>query len=185
VSPASPPQRDSALPHRDAEACEPVEAGSPTDMQQSVGGTGSRADPLSVERRREPSLPLPTAFELRLVFPADPNALAGIRHALGGIAGALGVGPAGIADVRLALTEVCSAAIRGDGGDGELEVRAALQDGALQVVVADGMGFAPGSGAQAGFPLPLVAALTETLELRRVRGGSEVVMTFALRNDAG
>jgi anti-sigma regulatory factor (Ser/Thr protein kinase) len=146
---------------------------------------GTRADPLRVERRHEAALPLPTAFELRLVFPADPNALAGIRHALGGIAGALGVGPAGIADVRLALTEVCSAAIRGDDGDGELEVRAALRDGALQVVVADGMELAPGSGAQAGFPLPLVAALTETLELRRVRGGSEVVMTFALRTDAG
>lgn len=141
-------------------------------------------EPVHLERRREVALPLPKAFALELTVLADPDALAGIRHALGGMAGALGMDPAGIADLRLALTEVCSAAVRRAGEDPtkELGVRAELDGDRLRVVIADGPELTAGAAGPEGFPLPLVAALTETLELRRTRGGAEVVMTFALRS---
>lgn len=138
-----------------------------------------QADPVRVERRRPVTLPLPKDFDLRLVITNDPDALAAIRHALGGVAGALGMAPTGIADLRLALTEVCSAAMRRDAEVGDLEILAGLDGERLRVTIRGAASLAPSAGPD-GFPLPLVAALTETLELRRAAGGSEVVMTFPL-----
>jgi serine/threonine-protein kinase RsbW len=119
-------------------------------------------------------------FDLRLSVPSDATALALVRHAVGGIAAALGLGPAAVADVRLALTEVCSTAIRRGSAMSPLEITADLRDDALRVVVRD-RAPQPASGAGDALPLPLVAAITETVELRRARGGgTEVTMTFAL-----
>ena len=137
-------------------------------------------EPVRFQRRRDVELPVPKDFSMRLVVAADPDALAGIRHALGGVAGALGMDPAQIADLRLALTEVCSTAARRDSDAEDLEVDAQLDGDRLRVTVRDGLALVPGAGPD-GFPLPLVAALTDTLELRRTPAGSEVVMTFALR----
>lgn len=162
------------------------EAGSPDVMPlRAERPLRLQDEPVHLERRREAAPPLPSAFSLELRVQADPDALAGIRHALGGMAGALGMDPAGIADLRLALTEVCSVAVRRatDGGtQHELGVRAELDGERLRVTIADGPELTPGAGGPEGFPLPLVAALTETLELRRTPGGAEVVMTFALRS---
>lgn len=120
-------------------------------------------------------------FDLRLAVPSDAAALSLVRHAVGGIAAALGLGPAAVADVRLALTEVCSTAIRRSDGAGPLEIAADVRDDALRVVVRD-RAAQPTSGPGEALPLPLVAAITETVELRRARGGgSEVTMTFALQ----
>lgn len=131
------------------------------------------------ERRQPPVLPLPGSFDLALTVAADPAALAALRHVIGGIATALGLDVAGASDVRLALTEVCTAIVRSADADDVLDVEAALQDGAMRLVVRGKGLLVPGS--PDGFPLPLVAALTKTLELRRVpRGGTEVVMTFPL-----
>jgi serine/threonine-protein kinase RsbW len=122
-------------------------------------------------------------FDLRLRVPADPAALTVIRHAVAGIATALGIDAAGVSDVRLALTEVCSTAIRRRRGRGTLEVTCDLDEASLRVAVRDE---GPGAAAEPaeGLPLPLVAALTDTVELRRLKPphgpGTEVTLTFAL-----
>jgi anti-sigma regulatory factor (Ser/Thr protein kinase) len=128
----------------------------------------------------------PTArrFSLDLRLPAEAASLTLIRHAIGGTATALGMAPASVTDVRLALTEACSAAIRrarpGHGGrEDELHVTAGLTDEGLHVVVehagADPDATTPGEG----LPLPLVAALADAVELTRGPAGTEVAMTFA------
>jgi anti-sigma regulatory factor (Ser/Thr protein kinase) len=132
----------------------------------------------------------PPGFDLRLTVDAEPNALAVVRHAVGGAASALGLDPAAVADIRLALTEVCSAALRrGEAGDpsrppAPLDVTAHAHEGTLRIVVRDRAPGAP-SGPGDALPLPLVAAITETVELRRARGGgTEVAMTFAFDQHA-
>jgi anti-sigma regulatory factor (Ser/Thr protein kinase) len=127
----------------------------------------------------------PTArrFSLDLRLPAEAASLTLVRHAIGGTAAALGMPPAAVADVRLALTEACSAAIRraaaDDGGHAELHITAGLSDGALRVVVEHlGDGVGPGAPGD-GLPLPLVAALADAVELTRGHGGTEVAMTFS------
>jgi histidine kinase-like protein len=123
-------------------------------------------------------------LDLRLGVPADATALSVVRHAVGGVAVALGMDPAGVADVRLAVTEVCSTAIQRAGGRGALEVACSLEGSALRVTVRDHAGATGAESPADGLPLPLVAALTETIELRRIKApqpsGTEVTMTFGL-----
>lgn len=136
----------------------------------------------------EVSPPASAGFAMRLQVPAESGSLSLIRHAVGGIAVALGDDPAAVADIRLALTEVCSTAIRRAAGRGTIELRCDATHGALRVVVRDTApadGGAEGGGVLRtgdGVPLPLVAALTETVELRHATDGpgTEVTLTFAL-----
>lgn len=154
--------------------------------------TGARPQRLASAGARAPRGPtrgsrhaaIDDGFDLRLRVPADPAALTVVRHAVAGIATALGIGPAGVADVRLALTEVCSTAIRQRRGQGALEVSCDLDGDALRVTVRDE---GPGAAAEPDetLPLPLVAALTDTVELRRLKPphgpGTEVTLTFGLQ----
>ncbi len=123
----------------------------------------------------------PDTVNLRLCASAEPSSLAVVRHAVGGLASALGLGPAGVADVRLALTEAVTAAIRRsagyNGADGAIiEVRAWLEDDNFHVAVRDAGADATGRS----IPLPLVAAISDAVELTRLPdGGTEVAMTFA------
>jgi anti-sigma regulatory factor (Ser/Thr protein kinase) len=151
------------------------------DAQRTPPG-GRAREPVSLAGPRWQAIE--QGFDLRLGVPADAAALSVVRHAAGGVAVALGMGPADVADVRLAVTEVCSTAIRRVEGNGTLEVACGLDGAALRVTVRDeGARGAQESPAE-GLPLPLVAALTETIELRRLKAphaaGTEVTMTFAL-----
>lgn len=154
------------------------------DAQRSVppGARTGESGPPQATRHQA----IGDGFDLRLNVPADPAALSVVRHAVGGIATALGLDPAGVADVRLALTEVCSTAIRRTGGRGALSVACDLDGAALRVVVRDEGTAADGAAATVALPLPLplVAALTETVELRTLKApqppGTEVTMTFGL-----
>ena len=90
-------------------------------------------------------------------------------------------------DVRLGVTEVFTNAIVHAYGDRdpageEILVEVFHEDEALLIVVADdGPGIAPRVGSPGlGLGLPVVASLTESLELvPREGGGAEVRMTFA------
>jgi anti-sigma regulatory factor (Ser/Thr protein kinase) len=121
--------------------------------------------------------PLPLACALELVVRPEPEVLATVRHAVGGLAAALGFDHATVADVRLALSEVCSAAVL-QGGDA-ITLRAALEGRALTVVVTGPkLTAGPPATAPVALPLPLVAALTSSLEVRSAGGATQVRMTF-------
>jgi len=118
----------------------------------------------------------PSAIELVLHAPAAATSLAVIRHTVGATASALGLDAARVADVRLALTEAMTAAIRRADPGATLEVRAELSDGALRVAVRDDGGVLPIND---DLPLPLVAALSDAVEVTHLDpGGTEVAMTF-------
>ena len=121
----------------------------------------------------------PARVELLLRTPAEPASLAIVRHAVGGTASALGLDPAGAADVRLALTEAVTAAIRRSADhEATIEIRAELVDQALRIAVRDEGGALPIND---DLPLPLVAAISDAVELSHLPGGgTEVAMTFGL-----
>jgi serine/threonine-protein kinase RsbW len=127
------------------------------------------------QRARE----LPSTIELVLRAPADAAALAIVRHSVGATASALGFDAARVADVRLALTEAMTAAIRRAQRDEILEIRGDLSDGALRVAVRDSGRVLPIND---DLPLPLVAALSDAVEVSHLDGGgTEVAMTFGFR----
>lgn len=127
------------------------------------------------------------ATEMRLRIAPDAAALVVVRRVAGALAVALGFDDSDVADLRLAVTEVCASfiAARPDPGPATLlDVYAALGGDQLQITVCDPASLPPGPGT--GPPLPLLAALTESLELSGMTGGGmEVRMTFAAPAVAG
>lgn len=121
--------------------------------------------------------------ELAIDVAADPAALVVVRHVCGGMATALGFDASKASDLRLAVTEVCASFVRARPEDGPrrhgLHVAATLVEGGLRVCVTDPASPPPGPGT--GPPLPLLAAITDGVELRKVPGGGmEVQMSFLL-----
>ena len=120
----------------------------------------------------------PGPIELVVRTPADAASLAIVRHCVGATAGALGFDAARVADVRLALTEAMTAAIRRAVPGEMLEVRADVTNDALRVAVRDRCGALPIND---DLPLPLVAALSDAVEVRHLDGGgTEVAVSFGL-----
>jgi anti-sigma regulatory factor (Ser/Thr protein kinase) len=121
--------------------------------------------------------------DIRLTLPARPENVAVVRHVLGALAEALKLPPAVIEDMRLAVTEACTNVVRHAyaESEGTIDVLVRPDGDALQVVVADegrGLGASPDT-AGPGLGLPLIAALTDTLEIERDRcTGSRLVMGF-------
>jgi serine/threonine-protein kinase RsbW len=129
---------------------------------------------------REPAVPVRS--DIRLTVPARPENVALIRHVLGALAAALALPPALIDDMRLAVTEACTNVVRhAYDGEGTIDVVVRPRGTALEVVVADegrGLGPSPDT-AGLGLGLPLIAALTDNLEIERNRqSGSRLVMRF-------
>jgi anti-sigma regulatory factor (Ser/Thr protein kinase) len=86
------------------------------------------------------------------------------------------------------VTEACTNVVRHAYGDGRhpgpIEVEITPTDDALRVVVGDrGRGIGPSPDTTGpGLGLPLIAALTESVEIQHAPGtGSRVAMTFARR----
>lgn len=132
---------------------------------------------------------------VRLVMPARAEGVAVVRQALVGLADGLALDEAVLADAKMAVTEACTNAVvhayadaNGDGG--ELEVDMLADDIALTVVVRDhGSGIQPRptrtESTALGLGLPLIAALSDTFEIRGASGnGTEVRMTFRYLRDA-
>lgn len=124
--------------------------------------------------------------DMELALPARAENIALIRHAFGALGETLAVDDELLSDVRLAVTEACSNVVvhAYAGGDtGPLEVLAALNDGALTVIVRDeGPGISPHPDSPGlGLGLPLIASLAESVQLGRdERERTEVCMTFSL-----
>jgi anti-sigma regulatory factor (Ser/Thr protein kinase) len=123
--------------------------------------------------------------DLKLTIPARAENVAVVRHAVGGLGEVLGLDEQMLSDVKLALTEACTNSVvhAYSDGEGPLEIEAYVQERELVFVVRDeGHGIVPRTDSPGlGLGLPLIATLTESLELgKNGEDHTEVRMTFAL-----
>jgi anti-sigma regulatory factor (Ser/Thr protein kinase) len=121
-----------------------------------------------------------------LVLAPDPANLPIVRHALRGFLEAGGTAGDTIGDILLAVTEACANVVQhayaGVEPPGKLHLTAQRQGDEVLIAVRDhGRGFAPRPDSPgAGLGLPVIASLTERVEIRPVpESGTEVVMAFA------
>jgi serine/threonine-protein kinase RsbW len=133
-------------------------------------------------------------FDVWLRVPARPENVALARQALAGLCEALPTSPKVLADVKLAVTEACTNCVvhaypNGLGENAVFEVEADPGDGELLVIVRDyGRGISPNTESPGlGLGLPLIAALSRTVEFRGGSSvsGTEVIMSFGLDDDLG
>lgn len=128
------------------------------------------------------------APDLELKLPARPENVAVVRHALGGLGEVMDVDEQTLSDIKLAVTEACTNVVihAYTGETGPLEVDATVHERRLTVVVRDrGQGIVPRPDSPGlGLGLPLIATLSESLELGKDDGeNTEVRMTFRLDED--
>jgi serine/threonine-protein kinase RsbW len=134
--------------------------------------------------------PVPaTPSPVRLSLPARARNIAVVRRALEAIAEELAVPRRLVEDMRLAVTEACTNVVRhaysGAEADDQNALRVELRPqprGMLVIVEDRGRGLAPSpDGGGPGLGLPLIAALTEDLEISHGpdNRGSRVAMSFA------
>jgi len=125
--------------------------------------------------------------EVRLRMPARPEGVAVVRQALAGMADALDFDAAVLADMKMAVSEACTNVVvhAYEGEAGTLEVEMHAGHTGLTIVVRDhGAGIQPRPARSEppalGLGLPLIAALSDSFELRGSTGmGTEVRMMFA------
>ena len=122
--------------------------------------------------------------DVRLTLPARPENVAVVRHVLGAFAEALKLPDSVVEDVRLAVTEACTNVVRHayeSGHPGPIDVVIRPIGDCLEVVVSDqGRGIGPSPDtAGPGLGLPLIAALTSSLEIGEgASRGSRLAMSF-------
>ena len=135
--------------------------------------------------------PVTKTPDIELALPARAANIAVVRHAFGALGEALAVDEQILSNIRLAVTEACTNVVvhaYPDGEEGQLEILATLQEEKLVVVVRDegpGIGPRPDSPGL-GLGLPLIASLTESVQLGRDDEDerTEVCMTFPLSSGA-
>jgi serine/threonine-protein kinase RsbW len=109
-----------------------------------------------------------------------------MRQALSGVADAVGLDAIALNDLSTAVTEACNNVVLHayDGGEGPLEVELSTERDGIDVVVRDrGRGIDPGAAAgeevSGGIGMPVIAALSDSVEFRDLPGGgTEVAMHF-------
>ena len=147
---------------------------------------GDRALGDRARARRGPRMTVAVVPEVRLTMPARAEGVGVVRQALAGMADALAFNAAVVADMKMAVTEACTNVVvhAYDGEEGTLEVEMLADDSSLTIVVRDwGTGIQPRpqrrEAPALGLGLPLIAALSDSFELRgSTNSGAEVRMTF-------
>jgi anti-sigma regulatory factor (Ser/Thr protein kinase) len=131
------------------------------------------------------------AGRLLQAWPAVAPSVAEARTAVTAFAKSAGATADALAAVSLAVSEAVTNAVLHAYLDretpGTVEVRAACEDEQVVVVVADeGRGMLPRTDSPGlGLGLPLIAQMTESLEVHdRTGGGTEIRMAFALNATA-
>jgi anti-sigma regulatory factor (Ser/Thr protein kinase) len=131
--------------------------------------------------------------EIELILPARAENVAVVRHAFGALGETLNVDPRTLSDIKLAITEACTNVVvhAYDGVEGPMEVAAHIgvpdkigTPDELTVIVRDkGRGIAPRTDSPGlGLGLPLIATLSESVELSSGDDQTEVRMTFRLED---
>jgi serine/threonine-protein kinase RsbW len=131
--------------------------------------------------------------DVRLTMPARAEGVGVVRQALVGMADALAFDAAVVADMKMAVTEACTNVVvhaYDDEDDGVLEVEMLSEPTGLTIVVRDyGTGIQPRPASRRDAPalglgLPLIAALSDSFELRgATNAGAEVRMSFIANRD--
>lgn len=130
------------------------------------------------------------APDLELTLPARAENVAVVRHAVGGLGDVLELGEQTLADIKLAVTEACTNIVvhAYPDGEGPMGLRATLDERLLRIVVSDhGRGILPRPDSPGlGLGLPLIATLTQSLELGTGDDNeTQVRMTFDLDAPTG
>lgn len=130
----------------------------------------------------------PELEPLELSFPAHPERVSAVRHAVAEFGRRAGMDPRSLADLETIVTEACmnSAAHAYADGSGSIDLAADLSDGELAVVVRDnGGGIRPrpaGLTPSRRLGLVLIAALASSVEIRSRAGeGTELRATLPMR----
>src|SRR5919199_1770473 len=115
----------------------------------------------------------PTLRERLLTMRARPEGVAVVRQALAGMADALDFEPSVLADMNMAVTEACTNVVvhAYEEKAGVLEVEMLADENGVTIVVRDhGAGIQPRPARSEppalGLGLPLIAALSDSFELR-------------------
>ncbi len=152
-------------------------------MERTARPTGDHDVPVPVP---DDARPIPwqalDGLDLALRLPHDASSATALRHSVGGLAFALGLARAIVADVRQALTEISGALLQSvpDGADGDLEVDVRVRGSRLEVRML-GRGAVMPAMPEHPLSLALVAALSDTVKIRRPpEGGVEVLVAFDL-----
>jgi serine/threonine-protein kinase RsbW len=128
--------------------------------------------------------PRPITSDIRLNLAARAENVPLVRSMLGGLAQTLDMPAERVEDVKLAVTEACTNVVRhaySDQDRGRIDVAADPDPEGLVIVVSDtGRGMVPNpTGGGPGLGLPLIAALTDGLEIEQEPGcGSRLRMFF-------
>jgi len=129
-----------------------------------------------------------SAPDLRMVLPAKAENVGVVRHALAGLAEALGMEPSQLGDLKTVVTEACMNTVvhaYGEDGTGSMEIDAVREEDALLIVVRDhGSGIRPKVDVEREslrMGLPLIAALSSSFEISGGDGlGTVVTMRMLL-----
>jgi serine/threonine-protein kinase RsbW len=123
--------------------------------------------------------------DVRLTLPARAENVGVIRHVLGAFAESLDLPADLIADMRLAVTEACTNVVRHayhDGEAGPIDVLIRPGSDRLELIVSDrgrGIGRPSADSDGPGLGLPLIAALSDSLDIHRAPNrGSRLAMSF-------
>jgi serine/threonine-protein kinase RsbW/stage II sporulation protein AB (anti-sigma F factor) len=123
-------------------------------------------------------------------FPSSPPGVGALRREVAAFAQRAGMDEDGLGSVRLAVSEAATNAVvhayRESGDPGELQVRAFVDNGELNVVVCDtGIGLGPRPDSPGlGLGMPLMASVTSSFRVVSAGRGTEIHMAFALPADA-
>jgi serine/threonine-protein kinase RsbW len=125
---------------------------------------------------------LSTPTDVHLSVPARPENVSVVRHVMGAFAEVLDLPRETLEDVRLAVTEACTNVVRHayDHPDGTIDILIRPHADTLDVTVSDtGRGIPSADREGPGFGLPMIATLTDSLDIDRSTGsGSRVAMSF-------
>jgi serine/threonine-protein kinase RsbW len=125
------------------------------------------------------------AEAVRLRFPARSEYLLLARLAVAGVAPRMGLGATEVADLKLAITEACSNAMRhgyAHRPPGEIELELVVAHDRLELVVEDhGAGIAlpvpdVAPSERGGMGLPIIRAAVDELEIRPTDEGTGTVV---------
>lgn len=116
-------------------------------------------------------------------IPGTPLGVRMARQEIAALAADCGMDSAGLADVRLAVTEAATNAVMHAyaDGEGELTLTAVVQRGELEIVVGDaGTGFRDRSDSPGlGVGLSIIASVAERLKIvSSPSGGTQIHMAF-------